>query len=336
MRAIIYAALAEEGKVDLDTVLFDRQVEPDIAACHAGPKPDASWDDYRPVALIEVPGGTFRKEDRNLLLCWKGVEGRDLLDRLRYVALGDEDFSQFHSSPRKPRRRAQHCIARTWEPQGYIPTARPPQALPAARLPCYDFRAWHDTRLRERWPSGLRRRSRKPVWEQSHRGFESHPLRHGEMPEWPIGRDWKSRVAARRPWVRIPLSPPPPVRIGTPPAWRVGDDDGTTETARLRRGRGIERRRHGLQGRVLADGRRPAGQHARARYARTSSRRAWSTASSPCPASYSARPRYPPASGSCPLPLVSCPRRAVREPPLRGNGGPSEIPCSWTPARWAT
>ncbi len=31
----------------------------------------------------------------------------------------------------------------------------------------------------------------------------------GEMPEWPIGRDWKSRVAARRPWVRIPLSPPP-------------------------------------------------------------------------------------------------------------------------------
>ena len=31
---------------------------------------------------------------------------------------------------------------------------------------------------RERWPSGLRRRSRKPVWEQSHRGFESHPLRH--------------------------------------------------------------------------------------------------------------------------------------------------------------
>ena len=29
----------------------------------------------------------------------------------------------------------------------------------------------------ERWPSGLRRWSRKPVWEQSHRGFESHPLR---------------------------------------------------------------------------------------------------------------------------------------------------------------
>ena len=30
----------------------------------------------------------------------------------------------------------------------------------------------------ERWPSGLRRWSRKPVWVHAHRGFESHPLRH--------------------------------------------------------------------------------------------------------------------------------------------------------------
>ncbi len=29
----------------------------------------------------------------------------------------------------------------------------------------------------ERWPSGLRRRSRKPEWCHIHRGFESHPLR---------------------------------------------------------------------------------------------------------------------------------------------------------------
>ena len=36
------------------------------------------------------------------------------------------------------------------------------------------------------------------------------PYNAGEMPEWPIGRDWKSRVVARRPWVRIPLSPPVP------------------------------------------------------------------------------------------------------------------------------
>ena len=28
------------------------------------------------------------------------------------------------------------------------------------------------------WPSGLRWRSRKPLWRNNHRGFESHPLRH--------------------------------------------------------------------------------------------------------------------------------------------------------------
>ena len=66
----------------------------------------------------------------------------------------------------------------------------------------------------ERWPSGLRRWSRKPVWVHAHRGFESHPLRHtpprrGEVLEWPNRRDWKSRVVCRRrPWVRIPPSPP--------------------------------------------------------------------------------------------------------------------------------
>ena len=72
------------------------------------------------------------------------------------------------------------------------------------------------------------RRSRKPVWGQLHRGFESHSLRHvlktpprtdrrisfppsvrrGELPEWTIGHDWKSCVPARVPWVRIPHSPP--------------------------------------------------------------------------------------------------------------------------------
>ena len=72
------------------------------------------------------------------------------------------------------------------------------------------------------------RRSRKPVWGQRHRGFESHSLRHllqipqrtdrrtfltrsipcGELPEWTIGHDWKSCVPARVPWVRIPHSPP--------------------------------------------------------------------------------------------------------------------------------
>ncbi len=49
----------------------------------------------------------------------------------------------------------------------------------------------------------------------SHRGFESHPLRQifvrdcqGEVLEWPNRRDWKSRVPATGPWVRIPPSPP--------------------------------------------------------------------------------------------------------------------------------
>ena len=37
----------------------------------------------------------------------------------------------------------------------------------------------------ERWPSGRRRRSRKPVWAQVHRGFESHSLRHIHTPNLP-------------------------------------------------------------------------------------------------------------------------------------------------------
>ena len=32
--------------------------------------------------------------------------------------------------------------------------------------------------------------------------------RRGEVPEWPIGHDWKSCVRASVPWVRIPPSPP--------------------------------------------------------------------------------------------------------------------------------
>ena len=51
----------------------------------------------------------------------------------------------------------------------------------------------------ERWPSGLRRWSRTPVWDFSHRGFESHSLRqqNGEMLEWTNRRDWKSRVSCK-------------------------------------------------------------------------------------------------------------------------------------------
>ena len=91
-----------------------------------------------------------------------------------------------------------------------------------SRFPCAIIPRW------ERWPSGLRRWSRKPVWDTSHRGFESHPLRHeprvpiaGEVLEWPNRRDWKSRVPARGPWVRIPPSPP-----FTPSTARLGRIDG--------------------------------------------------------------------------------------------------------------
>ena len=35
----------------------------------------------------------------------------------------------------------------------------------------------------------------------------------GELPERPIGHDWKSCVLARGPWVRIPHSPPPHLKV---------------------------------------------------------------------------------------------------------------------------
>ena len=76
----------------------------------------------------------------------------------------------------------------------------------------------------ERWPSGLRPRSRKAVsCQKRDRGFESHPLRHcaaskeidiipnfaERCPSWLKEHDWKSCVLSKAaPRVRIPLSPP--------------------------------------------------------------------------------------------------------------------------------
>ena len=53
--------------------------------------------------------------------------------------------------------------------------------------------------------------------------------------------------------------------------------------------------------------------------------RTWWTASSPCQGSYSGRPRYRPACGSCPKTGAG------------GRTGPTRVrPCSSTPGRWAT
>ena len=52
--------------------------------------------------------------------------------------------------------------------------------LPLAQFLFAVFR-YDIIRVSERWPSGRRRWSRKPVWEQSHRGFESHSLRQHEF-----------------------------------------------------------------------------------------------------------------------------------------------------------
>ena len=86
----------------------------------------------------------------------------------------------------------------------------------------------------ERWLSGWRRRSRKPVYASAYRGFESRSLRHihikvgpppsnndehktgftsrrcnrGEVPERFNGHAWKACVGANSPQVRILSSPP--------------------------------------------------------------------------------------------------------------------------------
>ena len=49
----------------------------------------------------------------------------------------------------------------------------------------------------ERWPSGLRRRSRKAESPHGDRGFESHPLRSGEMLEWLNRHAWKACRACK-------------------------------------------------------------------------------------------------------------------------------------------
>ena len=75
MRSIIYAALDDTGeKPDLDTALFDRAVDADISKCHEqaddldGAGADASWNDYTPAAMVNVPRAHF-EADR---LCWGG------------------------------------------------------------------------------------------------------------------------------------------------------------------------------------------------------------------------------------------------------------------------
>ena len=55
----------------------------------------------------------------------------------------------------------------------------------------------------ERWPSGLRRRSRKPVSEQSDRGFESHPLRGQSAVSYrpsPVARRTTEHDTGSRSW----------------------------------------------------------------------------------------------------------------------------------------
>src|SRR4051794_40609975 len=68
------------------------------------------------------------------------------------------------------------------------------------------------------------RRSRKPLCLDGHRGFESPPLRQNERASqepserWPSGlrRTLGKRVYVNSvPWVRIPLSPPPPSRFSS-------------------------------------------------------------------------------------------------------------------------
>ena len=64
MRAVIYCV--RDGKsgplgIDFETAIFDREIDSDIKKCNQlreahGEKADASWDDYLPVAAVEVGG----------------------------------------------------------------------------------------------------------------------------------------------------------------------------------------------------------------------------------------------------------------------------------------
>lgn len=49
-------------------------------------------------------------------------------------------------------------------------------------------------RFPDRWPSGLRHTLGKRAWCNSHRGFESRPVRHFSLPRLPLGRDIARRL----------------------------------------------------------------------------------------------------------------------------------------------
>ena len=86
MRCVVYTAgdaSNPRDRIDRDAVaIWDRQVQADIDKCH---RPGAigvvqcgaSWNDYEPVAMVDVPGAVFR-DDR---LCWGGnaVTAREAL-----------------------------------------------------------------------------------------------------------------------------------------------------------------------------------------------------------------------------------------------------------------
>ena len=57
MRVVIYAARDDRTfDVDLETAIFDRNVDQDITTCRVRDGKDTSWNDYEPIALVEVNG----------------------------------------------------------------------------------------------------------------------------------------------------------------------------------------------------------------------------------------------------------------------------------------
>ena len=80
MKLVIYSVLDQHGRTDFETTIYDRQVEADIAKCRANPEwgaGDASWEDYRPIAVVEVSSAVYRDG----LLCWgaQAMSAREVL-----------------------------------------------------------------------------------------------------------------------------------------------------------------------------------------------------------------------------------------------------------------